>query len=143
MRKVNQEVFKLPLKPATGGRKWCWAAVGSDGDLWVFTKEPQIGRLVGHWVLAVCGQAMKVSSGWETTVAPVKRLNWWQRLVGKPQEFHDADRYRFGRDCLFDSELWNVWSAYRFAKRYDSSPELYDECIDLAMAECLRRGLWK
>lgn len=143
MSKVTQYVFKLPLKPATGGRKWRYAAVGPDGDLWVFTHEPIPGRRVDHWVLEDHGQAMYVSGGWEQTTQPVKRLNWWQSLWQRPQQFHDADRYRFARDSLFDTQIWNVWSAYRFAKRYDSTPELYDECIDLAMAECLRLGLWK
>lgn len=145
MKTLSQREFKMLHKA------FKWIAVDKNGDAWAYTHQPRYCKSSGKWEthpndygpadMAWVGPGYTFGQVAERKPGLIERfiLGW---LDATPT-FNNADRYRFARDVLFDNQLWEVWSAIRFAERYDFDAERYDACIDKAMAECIERGIWK
>lgn len=144
MKTLTQKYFKqLP-----GDFKYL--VVNKDGKAWAYTHAPVYCKSSGCWQSKQddTGVGVMFIGGDFLFGQVVERANpWWRGLftawLDVAPQFSDADRYRFARDVLFDNQLWEVWSAIRFAERYDFNAERYDACIDKAMAECIDKGIWK
>lgn len=128
-----------------------WATVDKDGTACLWSLAPVYFKHLGKWAFRDCdigaGRAYPIGTGYLFGQVVERKTPWWRRLftawLDAVPTFSDADRYRFARDVMFDNQLWEVWSAIRFAERYDFDAERYDACIDKAMAECIERGIWK
>ena len=144
MKTLSQRDFKGVPK------EYKWIVVNKDSIAWAFTQQPVYQKSTGRWVAKETDASVAihlVGEGYLFGQVAERKEGWLRRiivgwLVEAPQ-FNNADRYRFARDCLFDNQLWEVWSAIRFADRYDFNAERYDECVDKAIAECIDKGIWK
>lgn len=145
MQTLTQKHFKYLAKP------FQWITVDKNGDAWAHTHDPLYSKGNGTWGPKPenVGIAQMDWVGPNFTFGQVlhRERGWMHRLfvawLDQPPMFTDADRYRFSRDCLFNNELWAVWSAIRFAKRYDFDAAKYDECVDEAMSAAIEKGIWK
>lgn len=144
MKTLKQRDFKnLPSE-------FKFAVVNRDFTAWAYSHAPVYCKSSGCWQAKPDEkdvQVMFIGGGYLFGQVVERKAPWWRRvftawLVATPT-FNNADRYRFARDVLFDNQLWEVWSAIRFAERYDFDAERYDACIDKAMTECIERGIWK
>lgn len=124
--------------------------VNKDGKAWAYTHSPIYCKSSGCWQAHPDDKGVGVwFLGGDYLFGQVveRKTPWWRRVftawLDAVPTFSDADRYRFCRDSMFDNQLWEVYSAIRFAERYDFDAERYDACIDKAMAECIERGIWK
>jgi len=127
-----------------------WAVVNKNGVAWAYSHAPIYCKSSGCWQAKpddLQCQAMWIGTGYLFGQVIERKAPWWRSVftswLDATPQFNNADRYRFARDCLFDNQLWEVWSAIRFAERYDFNAERYDECVDKAIAECIERGIWK
>ncbi|ATW62272.1 hypothetical protein Psp6_00019 [Pseudomonas phage Psp6] len=144
MQTLTQKHFKhLPSE-------FKFAVVNKDGKAWAYTHAPIYCKSSGCWQANQSDVGVGVHFiGGDFLFGQVvhRERGWMHRLfvawLDQPPMFTDADRYRFSRDCLFNNDLWAVWSAIRFAKRYDFDAAKYDECVDEAMSAAIEKGIWK